>query len=149
MLLGLKKTNPRLQLPAAQPGHTIVFGVSAGTAMPNEQAKELLALLVAQAMHDGMNQLHLGIGRGTAGPFLRYGKSADHHDAEWWDMTPPPPDAYPVLFKAAISLASLNASLPFVGGIEVVKGGKTIELQLEVHDLYSFTLSWPSNVTRC
>jgi len=109
----------------------------------------LLAFMVAQAMHDGMNQLHLGIGRGTTGPFLRYGKSAEHHDAEWWNMTPPPPDAYPVLFKAAISLASLNASLPFVGGIEVVAGGKTMELQLEVHDLYSFTLSWPSNIAGC
>lgn len=149
MLLGFKKTNPRLRLPAAQPGQVTVFRVQAGTVMSDEQARELLAFMVAQAMHDGMNQLHLGIGRGTTGPFLRYGRSADHHEAAWWEMTPPPPDAYPVLFKAAISLASLNARLPFAGSIEVVAGGKTIELQLVVHDLYSFALSWPSNVTGC
>jgi hypothetical protein len=146
MRLATKPANPagcRLQLPTVELGATIRIEVQGGGAsVLNNQAEDLLAAMVLQAMHDGMTKLRLGINRKTKKAFLEYGGLVGQPAPEWWDMTPPPSGVWPSLVRTAISFVSLNAGSSFEGAMEVMKNGRAVVLQFVAHDQYSFELSW-------
>ena len=106
--------------------------------------KPLLGAIVYQAMHDGMLKVRIGVDPPSGEPFMKYFGTLDYDQDKqtWWDMVPLPAECYPAMVQVCLTLAELDQSLPIRGVIEARKGKKRLHLQVEVHEINSFEISW-------
>ncbi|MCO6439015.1 MAG: hypothetical protein J5J06_18125 [Phycisphaerae bacterium] len=111
---------------------------------PRPRLRELLGLLIHQAMHDGMYRIQLGVDAATKEPHLRYFGPVFYEEdkREWWEMVPAPARTYPRFLQICISLAQLSNELPLSGVIPALYNGKRIDLSFTVPDMNSFEIAW-------
>lgn len=101
-----------------------------------------LAHLIRLAMSDGMTRLGLGIDGVNNVPWMQFFGPFCHDTPMWFDLTPPGAYFYPMALQVCIQLAHLEPTLPIRGTIPAITGRKRFTVNLEVHELNSFQLSW-------
>lgn len=114
-------------------------------AKPSPRLRELLGLVVCQAMHDGMLEVHIGIDPATGDSFMKYFGPFDWEPEKriWWDMVAPPARFYARMLQICISLVSrVRDQLPIKGLIPAVKNRRRLTVYLTVEEINSFRISW-------
>lgn len=124
-----------------RPGEAVDVFESRGS-VAEDRFRELLGLIIAQAFHDGMSAVKLGVDRGTQRVYLRYYGPGGAPDARWWDMTAPPADAYLGLVKAAVEVAEFASGLDPRGTIHGQVNRQAVDVRVEFSNWEELTLAW-------
>jgi len=125
------RNGPRLLQARARPAwKTAIMEASAGLAR-DRSCRQLLGLFIAQALHDGMSAVKLGVDRSTQRVYLRYYGPVGVPEARWWGMTAPPPQAYLGLVKAVVAAMELAPGLDPPGTICARINRRAVDVRVE------------------
>lgn len=115
---------------------------------PSPRIRELLGMIVLQAMHDGMLAIQMGVDPQTSESFLKYlgPVSYEKDESQWWDMHAPPSWCYPRFLQMVLSLAQLDKQWPVQGVIAARDHNKRFEIQFTMQELGAFQLSWAESL---
>lgn len=109
---------------------------------PSRRFTELLGLLLAQAVTDGMHSLYLGVNREQRTAYLRYcGYTADGTKASW-DMVPPPIEVYAALVKALVECTVFETGARPTGTIHAMINKVPVRLRVELENWYKVEITW-------
>ena len=134
-------TPQRLSLPRIKTGQTVTIEAEGyGDRMA---AEEIFALIIVQAMRDGMTGFSLGVDRARGASWMRYrrGSAAGEATSEW-PMTPPPLGVYPLLFQVALKYTTLQPGLPLEGQLRLATQDGPMEVRFVAEQLDAFSISW-------
>jgi len=122
-------------------GETVDVLESTGSTA-QDRFHELLGLIIAQALHDGMSAVKLGVDRSTQRVYLRYYGPVGVPEARWWEMTAPPPQAYLGLVKAVVAAMELAPGLDPRGTICARINRRAVDVRVEFKRWDEVTLAW-------
>lgn len=113
-------------------------------AKPRPKLRELLGLIVYQAMHDGMMKVRIGVAHESGESFMKYFGPIDYDREKqiWWDMVAPPSRCYPRMLQICLSLAQLREELPIKGLIPAIRDRKRLNLYFTAQEMDSFEIAW-------
>jgi hypothetical protein len=100
----------------------------------------LLALIVAQAMQDGMYRIAMGADEGSAITHLRYFGPRDSESPCWWDMTFIPAEDYSLLVQAILGTTTLERKLSPRGAFLADLCGHEVRVQVTVRNWFDIEL---------
>jgi len=97
--------------------------------------------MIAQAMHDGMASIRVGVNT-DGGSCLQYYGPAKSPSPCWWEMVPPPPECYPILLQVVFEHTVFDSVIPLKGSLCAYRGREEWTLECTLRDWNYFEISW-------
>lgn len=129
-----------LKLPRMKPGKEM--DIDDDPDSPEKPCEKLLGALVLQALHDDMTSLSMGVDANGDKLFLRVFGPKHLAEPQWWELTPPPLELYPLLLQRVIALTKVQRGLPFKGSLTTKGRGVCMVLRVELPEITRFELNW-------
>lgn len=104
---------------------------AAGETHTTGDIEELLGLILAQALTDGMDTLVLAADPSTQRVSLTYGRTHDGQP-ETWEMTPPPAEIYAALVQVLVRWARITPGPTGTGRFSLCHGETRCTVELYV-----------------
>ena len=125
-------------------GHSIEVD-SNMTRSPPHLFTELLGLILAQAINDGMWAVSVGASITDGSVYLKYYGPSARGMPTWWEMTPPPTEAYTRLVKAVVEATVFEGCLEPRGTIHAQINEQRIDVTVEIRNWFDINLNWDAN----
>lgn len=108
----------------------------------DRDAWRLLAAVLTQARSDGMTQVELEAIPAKQALTMRYFGPGSGTPASWWEMSPPPIEAFAPILRVMLQRAELDGGLPVRGRLRARIGRKPFVVRFELGDLHRVLIKW-------
>lgn len=103
---------------------------------------QLLGAIIAQAWHDGMTKVHLGIDGATQTMFLRYYGPSNWESPLWWEMSPPPAERYSALVQTLIANAQFDLGAAPIGHLIIRVNRTDLHVNVTIRGWHDVLIEW-------